>query len=603
MGAIFHIQNYPLLYTNKKRQIMSKVYHLLFDYVRQHKWSTFFYIAFAFFWAFTLPYMAYLFGTIIDKIKSHGIESVSVFKLVGIPIGLYVVIHVLRSIGYYLHGLCSLISIPTHKSVMVKDLFQHLGKQSINYFEEKHSGYLSNKVTNACISLQPIVFNFFGIIFPQSLAILITGIMLSIVVPYFGLVLWIWGIVIILYTFRSAKIGRQKASIFADASSQFNGHIVDVITNIQTMVHNATMSLESNLLDENLKNLIKTERDRSRHANRVMFIQFLAMNALVAFYLIGSVIGYDHQLVSLGDVVFVMTSVTAIAGLTMSLGNSFLDFVYNIGLLKEGLSILEDIPDVPEIKNAKDHTIVKGDINIIDMSFSYPGLSSVFNNFNLTIPAKQKVGIVGSSGAGKTTLFKLLMRLYDPTEGHIEIDGINVKDFTKSSLRKQVAIVPQHLALFHRSIFDNIAYGCGDVDREIVINAAKKANCHEFIMSLDKQYDTLIGEQGVKLSGGQRQRIAIAHTILKNSSILLLDEATSALDSTTEQSIQEALETLWTDKTALIIAHRLSTLKAMDIILVLEQGKIVETGTHSELLQMQGEYYKFWTHQSDGFIR
>lgn len=582
---------------------MSNVYRLLLAYMRLHKWSTCFFITFAFFWAFTLPYMAYLFGSIIDQIKNHGLESVPVFKLVAIPLGLYIVIHVTRSIGYYLHGLCCLISIPAHKSFMVKKLFQHLGKQSINYFEEKRSGHLSNQVTNACISLEPIVYNFFGIIFPQSLAIIITGIMLSIVVPYFGLFLWVWGIIIILYTFHSAKIGHNKASEFANAASVFNGHIVDVIGNIQSVIHNATISLESKYLDENLALLIRKERNRNRHANKVMLIQFLAMNGLVAFYLIGSVIGYDNGLISIGDVVFVMTSVTAIAGLTSSLGSCFLEFVYNIGLLKEGLQLLEDYPDVPDSETAKPHLITNGQINFHHINFSYPGLPAVFEDFNLSVPAKQKVGIVGSSGAGKTTLFKLIMRLYDPISGSIDIDGIDIKNFTKSSLREQIAIVPQHLNLFHRSIFNNIAYGCDDYDKEAVIKAAKKANCHEFIMSLEQQYDTVIGEQGVKLSGGQRQRIAIARAILKNAPVLLFDEATSALDSTTEQAIQDALESLLKDKTAFIIAHRLSTLKTMDRIIVLDKGKMIETGTHDELLKNKGHYHQFWTQQSDGFIQ
>lgn len=194
------------------------------------------------------------------------------------------------------------------------------------------------------------------------------------------------------------------------------------------------------------------------------------------------------------------------------------------------------------------------------------------------------------------------MRLYDVQQGTIEIDGIDVKQYTKLSLRHQIAHVPQHLSLFHRSIYDNIAYGCDNVTHEEVIVAAKKANCHEFIMALDKQYETIIGEKGVKLSGGQRQRIAIARAILKEAPILLLDEATSALDSATELAIQQALETLLVNKTAIIIAHRLSTLKSMDKIFVLENGEIVEFGSHEELLLMKKYYYHYWNHQSNGFV-
>lgn len=579
------------------------VWPALLSYVSAHKWSNLFYLLFGIFWAFTLPYMSYLFGDIVDRIKLHGVETGSIIQLVMIPLALYVSIHIMRSIGYYAHGIFSLISVPEQKKRIVNQLFHHLGKQSINYFEAKHSGYLSNKITNACISLDPIIFNLSGIIFPQALAIILTGILLSTVVPYFGLVLWVWGICIIFYTYRSAKLGNQKASIFASACSQYNGHVVDVVTNIQSVIHNSTMGAETKILDTHMQELIDCQRDRNRHATRVMFVQHLAMNALVAFYLIGSVIGFDKELVSIGEVVFVMTAVTSIAGLTNSLGNVFVDLIYNLGLLREGLSLLEDNPDVVEDKNARDQVIKQGRIDVKQLSFAYPGLPLLFDNLNLTIPAKQKIGIVGSSGAGKTTLIKLLLRLYDPDKGEIEIDGVNLKQYTKKSLREQIAIVPQHLTLFHRSIFDNIAYGCGEVSIDQVIDAAQKANCHDFIMSLSNQYDTLIGEQGVKLSGGQRQRIAIARAILKNAPILLLDEATSALDSATEQAIQSALNNLLQNKTALIIAHRLSTLKAMDVIIVFEHGTIIESGSHSELLAKQGAYHDYWQHQSDGFIK
>ncbi len=581
----------------------SSVLSLLFDYMRQHKANTFFFVAFGVFWAFTLPYMSYLFGVIIDRIKTLGFDSVSIYPLVLVPLCLYVTIHVLRSVGYYANGLFSLLSVPAYKSVMVNKLFTHLGKQPVDYFEAKKSGFLSNKVMNACIGLEPIIVNLFFTIFPQSLAILITGVLLSTVIPYFGIVLWAWGIAIIIYTYQSANVGQIKATAFADSCSVFNGHIVDVITNIQSVIHNATFDQETKLLNHNMNDLIDKEQLRNRHANKVMFLQHLAMNALVAFYLIGSVIGYKNNTVSIGEMVFVMTAVTAIAGLTSSLGNCFLQFIFNIGLLRDGLTLLEHQPDVADKEDASSHQITNGNIEIKDITFAYPRQSPVFEHFSLSIPAKQKIGIVGSSGAGKTTLMKLIMRLYDANHGRIEIDNINLVDFTKDSLRSQIAVVPQHLNLFHRSIYDNIAYGCGPVSKEEVIDAAKKAKCHDFVTSLEYQYETIIGEQGVKLSGGQRQRIAIARAILKNAPLLLFDEATSALDSATEVAIQEALDILLVDKTALIIAHRLSTLKAMDKIIVLEKGHIAESGTHQELLAMKGAYYNYWNHQSSGFIK
>lgn len=201
------------------------------------------------------------------------------------------------------------------------------------------------------------------------------------------------------------------------------------------------MNTETKILNAHMQELIDCQRDRNRHSTKVMFVQHLAMNALVAFYLIGSVVGFDKRLVSIGEVVFVMTAVTSIAGLTNSLGNTFVDSIYNLGLLREGLSILEDNPDVIEEKNARAQTINQGRIDVNKLSFSYPGSPVLFDNFSFSIQAKQKIEIVGSSGAGKTTLIKLLLRLYDPDKGEIQIDGVNLKRYTKKSLREQIAIV------------------------------------------------------------------------------------------------------------------------------------------------------------------
>lgn len=569
----------------------------------EYRWSTAFFILFGLFWAFTLPYMSYLLGQIIDEIKFQNPEQIDIFSLVLTSLILYVAIHVLRSLGYYVHGLFSLTSIPEKKAKLIKQLFTHLGNQSIGYFEDKHSGYLTNKITNASSSIEPLIFNLFTIIYPQSLAIILTGILLSLVIPYFGVVLWLWGATLIIYSYHSAKIGNDKAMLLANSNSKVNGKVVDVVNNIHTVIYNAEMSFELGNLDTDIQDMVQNDRNLQRHMTKVMLVQHIAMNILVAFFLIGSVLGYNYGYVSVGDIVFVMTSVTAIAGLTSSLGKCFLDFVTNTGRLNEGLSLLGDQHTITDNANAQAHQINNGEIQFHDISFAYPNQPPIFLNFNLTIPAKQKIGIVGSSGAGKTTLFKLLMRLYNVEKGVIAIDDLPINAYTKKSLCSQIAIVPQHLTLFHRSIYDNITYGCNSFDKSDVILAAKKAHCHEFIAELPEQYDTIIGEQGVKLSGGQRQRIAFARAILKNAPILLLDEATSALDSRTEQAIQDGLQNLLADKTALVIAHRLSTLKAMDRILVLEDGKIIENGTHTELLEKRGAYYNYWSHQSEGFIR
>ena len=263
-----------------------------------------------------------------------------------------------------------------------------------------------------------------------------------------------------------------------------------------------------------------------------------------------------------------------------------------------------------EIEDAEESKIVKfskADISINNISFSYKKHSALFDKFNLKIKQGEKVGLVGRSGAGKTTLINLLLRFYELNEGEILINDHDIKTITQNSLRENIAMVTQDTSLLHRSVKENISYGNPYASEKSIITAAKKAQAHDFILQLkdqygNKGYDTLVGERGIKLSGGQRQRISIARVILKNAPILILDEATSALDSEIESVIQNSLTNLMQGKTVIAIAHRLSTIAAMDRLVVINDGKIVEEGSHNSLIKKKGLYFQLWQHQSGGFI-
>jgi len=257
---------------------------------------------------------------------------------------------------------------------------------------------------------------------------------------------------------------------------------------------------------------------------------------------------------------------------------------------------------IKDPRHPKPIAMTKGSIRFNKVVFSYEEKQPLFTDFNVSMKAGQKVGLVGPSGGGKSTITKLLLRMMDVTSGEISIDGQNITDVAQDELRNVIAYVPQEPILFHRTLKENIAYGHPQATQQQIIAAAKAAHADEFIALLPKGYDTLVGERGVKLSGGQRQRVAIARAMLKNAPILLLDEATSALDSDNEQLIQKALWSLMNNRTAIVIAHRLSTIQKMDRILVIDNGIIIEDGTHETLLQQNGLYASLWAHQSGGFV-
>jgi len=257
---------------------------------------------------------------------------------------------------------------------------------------------------------------------------------------------------------------------------------------------------------------------------------------------------------------------------------------------------------MPDREGAVELTTRGGRVDFENVTFAYPRRRAILDHFDLHIEAGQRVGLVGKSGAGKSTVLALLQRFYETQGGSIKIDGQDIATITQDSLRHAIALVPQDIALFHRTVYENIAYGRPEASREEVYAAAREARCTDFIEAMPDGFDTIVGDRGVKLSGGQRQRIAIARAILKNAPILLLDEATSALDSEVEAAIQASLGTLMAGKTVIAIAHRLSTIAQMDRLIVLDHGHIVEQGTHDELLRLGGHYAALWRRQSGGFL-
>ena len=418
------------------------------------------------------------------------------------------------------------------------------------------------------------------------------------------------GLGIALYFTGSLLLGREcarRAGANNETRAAVTGRIVDVITNVRNVFCFANQALE----DRELTRYTGEERDRRmalyRSVVRLRCSQYVLDILMWLGFVGGALYGWVHGRMTAGD--FVM--VTALTGYLLqtayNLGQRIPDFYDQLGSARESIDTLIVPATVQDRPGAAALSVAQGAIHFDHIAFAYEprgrgrGARNIVQNFELYIPAGQRVGLVGPSGAGKTTLMGLLMRMHDVTSGAIRIDGQDIRQVTQESLRGAIGLIPQDTNLFHRSLLENIRYGRPAATDEEVIEAAKRAHAHEFIVELEQGYDTLVGERGIKISGGQRQRIAIARAILRDAPILLLDEATSALDSHSEQMIQQAMKDAMTGKTVIAIAHRLSTVMDMDRLIVLDRGVIVADGSHTELLLQGGLYAELWRKQSGGF--
>lgn len=423
--------------------------------------------------------------------------------------------------------------------------------------------------------------------------------------PGFVWAFWAFSVVFITFAILLSRRVRQLATIEANAQNKTTGYLADSITNVMAIKSFAGGKPERKRFDT------VTEQTRhkgidvmwattKRDAASSSITTTIGVAALVA-----AIIAVVNRDADLGLVFLLLAYAGDITERLWELSSTTLR-QYNraIGDAQEAIFTLATNDSIKDPEKPQLLTSVHGDVGFNAMQFTHPESAdnTLFTDFDLTIPAGTKVGLVGHSGSGKTTLTKLLLRFMDIDGGSITIDGQDIRTTTQDDLRSHIAYVPQEPMLFHRSLAENIGYGKPDASKEEIERAAKLAHAHEFIKKLPLQYETLVGERGVKLSGGQRQRVAIARAMLKDAPILVLDEATSALDSESEVLIQDALWKLMEGKTAIVIAHRLSTVQKMDRIIVLDNGKIVEQGSHKELLKLNGTYAKLWSHQSGGFI-
>lgn len=483
-----------------------------------------------------------------------------------------------------------------------QSLYEYLTLHSRDYFNSRFAGSLTNKITHAVDGIQAIfersLWNFIPLILGLCWFIAFTA--LSNI--WLAIIIAVWSTCFLLINIWFAKKLQPTSYKSAESISILKGKVVDSLSNISIVHEYAFIDGE--------REYIKHYVDNSRIAG---FMQWrlsewmLVANGIFLFVFVSLMLGcsiylFNHHLITVGVIVMVISIVGTISEQLLFLGQEIRDATRYYGEAKEGLTEILTEHIIVDAPNAAKLVSEKGAISVEDMDFNYD-TTKVFEKFSLVIPAGQKVGLVGKSGSGKTTFVSLLLRHFDIQKGDITIDGQSIASVTLESLRRAIAFVPQDTSLFHRTIRENISYSNPDATEEDIKQAAKLANANEFIEKLPKGYETLVGERGVKLSGGQRQRIAIARAFLKDAPIVILDEATSSLDSESEHAIQESLEKLIQHRTVIAIAHRLSTLKEMDRIIVIKSGKIVEDGNPDELLKKpNGVFKNMWDHQVKGFI-
>lgn len=483
-------------------------------------------------------------------------------------------------------------------------IFNHLIRLSSTFHANRFAGSLvsqANKFAGAYVRVaDSIVFEVTTLI----LSFIFTGIILWPKAPLVVLLLFGFSAIFITVSVIVTKFVRELNAIEANKSTRQTGYLADAITNIMAVKSFARSAYEQ-------KRYHGAVSDTRAAANNVMWAStkrdtlFATMTTTLGVAaLVMAVAGVVMYSADIGTVFLIITYTGLIGMRLWDFSQRTLKNVNRaLGDAKDMTEILAIQPGVMDPKKPQESRITKGAITFEAMTFTHPENDEpLFHGMDLSIKPGEKIGLVGHSGSGKTSLTKLLLRYNDIDAGEINIDGQNIAKITQEELRRHIAYVPQEPLLFHRTIQENIAYGKPDATEEEIIAAARKAHAHEFIQKLAKGYDTLVGERGVKLSGGQRQRIAIARAILKDAPILVLDEATSALDSESEKLIQEALWELMKGRTAIVIAHRLSTVQKMDRILVLDNGEITEQGTHAELVKQQGTYAQLWAHQSGGFL-
>ena len=527
--------------------------------------------------------------------------------------------------GWRLAGMAALVLVGLPLAVALDSLILHqtllgnyamiarwqmhrrLLRQSLTFFSNEFAGRVATKVMQTSLSIRETVIKLLDVFVYVSVYFIAMVVLVASADWVMALPLVLWLVIYVCLLIYFVPRLKHLSAIQADARSDMTGRVVDSYTNISTVKLFSHSRREEDYARGGMDRFLQSVH---RQMRKITWFQITVHlnNALLLFLVSSLAIGFWlNGVVSVGSIAIAIGLALRLNGMSQWIMWEVSGLFENIGIVQDGMEMMTQPVDVTDAEKAKNFATGPGEIRFENVRFHYGKARGVIEDLSLDIKPGEKVGLVGRSGAGKTTITNLLLRFYNLEGGRILVDGQDISELTQESLRAAIGVVTQDTSLLHRSVRENIAYGRPDASEEAIIEAARKANALEFIGELEdpggrKGFDTHVGERGVKLSGGQRQRVAIARVFLKDAPILVLDEATSALDSEVEAAIQENLFQLMENKTVIAIAHRLSTIAEMDRLIVLDHGRIVEMGTHDELITAGGLYSELWSRQSGGFI-
>jgi len=580
---------------------MTNTFKFILDALKPYKWHIIGLSFIEVFWAIDLSLRPYLLKVMIDRFEPVPLEG-NIHSPIFLPAVIYAVLSIISLFIFRASDLIYLKMVPLFRNDLILESLRRIQYHSYSYFQSHLGGSIAARIAEMADAAQALINLAIYYFLAHGLAFLVACITICCVVrSQFAIILIVCSALFMWASYALAKKPFDLAKKYLENYALLIGKLIDSITNILQVI----LFRHQNHEYSYLASQAKIEAKSSQELQWVILIhQALAslfLVALISLILIYLIYLYQLGMITVGEFILTLTISISIGENLQDVPRDLLKFSENLGKCALTLELIDAPPMIIDIPNAPHLEVKQGRIEFKEVCFGYQSNKPFFLYLSVIIKAHQKVGLVGYSGSGKTTFVNLILRLFPIQSGRIIIDEQNINDVRQDSLHEEISYIPQDPILFNRSVMENIAYGKINASNKEIIEAAKKAHAHRFIKELPQSYHTIVGERGMMLSGGQRQQISIARAMLKDSRILILDEASSDLDPITEHELQESMQKIMRNKTVLAIAHRLSTLSKMDRILVFDKGRIIEDGSHQDLLERGGTYSQLWKAQTMGY--